>query len=170
MRNDERMADELRAFYEERPQVQPDRIRMAHGVLDEIHSQPHGQQTRWWLPSFKRTPTPPTAVPRTEHQPSSIPDPNGLSPNLTGRTQSMFSPVKAVAAGALVFALGGMFLIAQPFGQQRDNVPVAEIGGYVEPVKFTAVFAPVPGGPATCEVVDGVTQCTGNAGHRSSLR
>jgi len=30
----------------------------------------------------------------------------------------MFSPVKAITAGALVFALGGMFLIAQPFGQQ----------------------------------------------------
>ena len=37
----------------------------------------------------------------------------------------MFSPVKAIAAGALVFALGGMFLIAQLY-QQQDAVPAAE--------------------------------------------
>jgi hypothetical protein len=36
----------------------------------------------------------------------------------------MFSPVKAITAGALVFALGGAFLIAQPFDQQ-GSVPGA---------------------------------------------
>jgi hypothetical protein len=38
----------------------------------------------------------------------------------------MFSPVKAITAGALVFAIGGAFLIAQPFGQQGSTVPGAE--------------------------------------------
>ena len=37
----------------------------------------------------------------------------------------MLSPVKAITAGALVFALGGVMLIAQPFGQQ-GSVPGAE--------------------------------------------
>ena len=38
----------------------------------------------------------------------------------------MFSPVKAITAGALVFAIGGAFLIAQPFGQQGDSAPGAQ--------------------------------------------
>ena len=37
----------------------------------------------------------------------------------------MLSPVKAITAGALVFAIGGAFLIAQPF-EQQGNVPGAE--------------------------------------------
>ncbi len=37
----------------------------------------------------------------------------------------MFSPVKAITAGALAFALSGAFLIAQPFDQQA-SVPGAE--------------------------------------------
>jgi hypothetical protein len=39
----------------------------------------------------------------------------------------MLSPAKAITAGALVFALGSAFLIAQPFGQQGGSVPGAEI-------------------------------------------
>jgi hypothetical protein len=38
----------------------------------------------------------------------------------------MFSPVKAITAGALVFAIGGVMLIAQPFEQQPGSVPGAE--------------------------------------------
>lgn len=37
----------------------------------------------------------------------------------------MFSPVKAALIGALVFALGGVLFIAQPFGQQGATVPAA---------------------------------------------
>ncbi len=37
----------------------------------------------------------------------------------------MFSPAKAITAGAIVFAIGGVFLIAQPFDQQ-GSVPGAE--------------------------------------------
>jgi hypothetical protein len=39
----------------------------------------------------------------------------------------MLSPVKAITVGALVFALGGLFLIAQPF-DQGGSVPGAEQG------------------------------------------
>jgi hypothetical protein len=39
----------------------------------------------------------------------------------------MFSPVKAIIAGALAFALGGVLLIAQPFDQQGGAVPGAEM-------------------------------------------
>jgi len=37
----------------------------------------------------------------------------------------MFSPAKAITAGALVFAIGGVLLIAQPFDQQGASVPGA---------------------------------------------
>ena len=46
----------------------------------------------------------------------------------------MFSPVKAITAGALVFALGGVLLIAQPFDRQAI-VPAASVD--VEPTWVT---------------------------------
>ena len=41
----------------------------------------------------------------------------------------MFSPVKAITAGALVFAVGGLLLIAQPFDQPGVGVPGAQSTG-----------------------------------------
>jgi hypothetical protein len=55
----------------------------------------------------------------------------------------MFSPVKAIAAGALVFALGGVLLIAEPFSQQ-PAVPGAE----VEPIAPTWVTGTVEFAPS----------------------
>lgn len=40
----------------------------------------------------------------------------------------MFSPVKAMAAGFVVFAIGGALLIAQPF-DQRSSAPAAAAPG-----------------------------------------
>jgi hypothetical protein len=37
----------------------------------------------------------------------------------------MLSPVKAITAGALIFAVGGVLLVAQPFDQQGGGVPGA---------------------------------------------
>jgi hypothetical protein len=39
----------------------------------------------------------------------------------------MFSPAKVITAGAFVFALGGVLLIAQPFDQQGGSVPGAKV-------------------------------------------
>jgi hypothetical protein len=77
----------------------------------------------------------------------------------------MFSPVKAITAGALVFAIGGTLVIAQPFGQQGGVVPGAETeAGLMEPVEFTASFSPSSRvRTGTYEVVDGVTQQRGDA-------
>ena len=67
----------------------------------------------------------------------------------------MFTPVKAITAGALVFAIGGAFLIAQPF-QQTASVPGAEAEP-VEPtwVTGTGFWAPSCSGPDSREV-DGI--------------
>jgi len=67
----------------------------------------------------------PTATDTAEYQPSPIPALNGHTPTVIGRTTSMLSPVKAITAGALVFAIGGVLLIAQPFDQQGGSVPGA---------------------------------------------
>ena len=84
------------------------------------------RRRRWPFPVFYRKP----ATPPVEHR-KSTPATNGQTPTITGRTRSMFSPVKAITAGAIVFAIGGTFLIAQPF-QQQSSVPGAE-GETTEP-------------------------------------
>jgi hypothetical protein len=54
----------------------------------------------------------------------------------------MFSPVKAIATGAIVFTLGGMLLIAQPFGQAEGSRPGATIDTTtVHPVWVTGTEA-----------------------------
>ncbi len=78
------------------------------------------------FPLFDRKAHELTATGMTDYQPSPIPATNGHAPTVIGRTQTMFSPVKAITVGALVFAIGGTFLIAQPFGQQGDSVPGAQ--------------------------------------------
>ena len=59
----------------------------------------------------------------------------------------MFSPVKAITAGALVFALGGVLLIAQPFDRQGGSVPGAETTDPATAVEFTGTtgFGPKRG-------------------------
>jgi hypothetical protein len=41
------------------------------------------------------------------------------------RISAMLSPVKAITAGALIFAIGGVLLVAQPFDRQVSSVPGA---------------------------------------------
>ena len=91
------------------------------------------QRGRWWpLPAFQRNPKAPTATDATDYQPSPVPATNGHATIVIGRTQTMLSPVKAITAGALVFAIGGVLLIAQPF-DQRGSVPGAEQGAELAP-------------------------------------
>ncbi len=47
------------------------------------------------------------------------------TPTPRWRIQTMFSPAKALTVGAIVFALGGVMLIAQPFDRQSASVPGA---------------------------------------------
>jgi hypothetical protein len=131
------------------------------------HAMTHVQQTRqlgrrWSLSPFGRTQaSAPTTDQTSDHQPTPNPATNarthhGHTPTVLGRTKSMFSPVKAITAGALIFAVGGAFLIAQPFGQQESIVPGAETD--TEAVSATWVtgnvsFAPSCSGPEI--VVDG---------------
>ena len=87
------------------------------------------QHSRWWpFPVRYRTPNVPTTDSTTEYQPTPISAANGHTPTVIGRTRSMLSPVKAITAGAIVAALGGVLLIAQPF-ERQGNAPGALTGG-----------------------------------------
>jgi hypothetical protein len=100
------------------------------------------QRSRWWrLLSFQRTTTHPADKPSTDYNAISIPASNGQSATVTRRTQSMFSPAKAITAGALVFAIGGVLLIAQPFDQRGGGVPGAATDAeFVAPVEVTGTL------------------------------
>jgi hypothetical protein len=136
----------------------PDPQQTARKVAERIPETPQVRR-RWWLPSLRRTPTPLHSYNQTtDHQPTSIPATNGHTPTVTGRTQSMFSPAKAITAGALVFAIGGVLLIAQPFDQQGGGVPGAATDAEAVPATWVTgdiTFAPSCSGP-TREVDAGV--------------
>ena len=123
--NDDQMRREIGSWLEGTDPAPPDAhesVRRAMSRTPQVR-----QRSRWWpLPALDRSTSPPTTDQTTDLPPTSIPASNGHTPTVPGRIQSMLSPAKAVTAGALVFALGGVLLIAQPFDQQGGSVPGAE--------------------------------------------
>ena len=134
--NDEQMQRAVRSWLSESDPAPPDArqaVRRAMARMPQVR-----QRGRWWpLPTFERTPKPPTTDHTSESQPTSIPATNGLSATVTGRTRSMFSPAKASIAGAVIFALGGLLLIAQPFGHQGSSFPGAATDTEPDPAAVT---------------------------------
>jgi hypothetical protein len=133
--NDERLLREVGSMLQGEGPEPPDArqsVRHAMEQMPEVR-----QRSRWWpYPVFYRRTQTPTSSDTSEFQPNPIPAPNGHIPTVIGRTTSMLSPTKAIIAGALVFGLGGAFLIAQPFGQ-HSSVPGAAEAGPAESTPFT---------------------------------
>jgi hypothetical protein len=157
------MRDELEApfldeWLHETEVPPPDPKQGARRVASRL---PYTKQVGRWLPFpvFRRKVQMPTATDTTDYQPSPIPATNGHSPTITRRTQSMFSPVKAITAGALVFAIGGAFLIAQPFGQQ-GSVPGAATDEFTAPVEVSGASWSWPQG-CTAEDYEGPNELAG---------
>jgi hypothetical protein len=77
----------------------------------------------------------------------------------------MFSPAKALLAGALVFGVGGVLLLAQPSGQPSTGPGAAATdAALIEPVEFTAAFSPASSiRTGTVAAVDGHVEQRGNA-------
>jgi hypothetical protein len=154
--NDKEMDAVLRTWMQEAPVEQPDRSRVVGHVVGRLGSTQR-RRRRWWPFSVFRRGTTTPATPLTpERQP--IPATNGHTHTVTGRTQSMFSPAKAITSGALVFALGGVLLIAQPFDEQGGSVPGAETDTErAAPVPVTGESRDGPCvGPMPSEIIDGV--------------
>lgn len=162
--NDEQMRPLLEVWLRDR-QIPPPRAQA--GVAKVMANVPRTrQQGRWWpLPALRRKVPTRTGTDTTDYRPTPIPAADGHSPTVIGRTQIMLSPVKAITAGVIVFALGGVMLIAQPFGQQAGVAPGAESADFVEPVEFTAVLTKGPWvSQPTCEFIGGdMMQCQGEA-------
>jgi hypothetical protein len=119
--NDERfLKDWLRDTTDDIPDAQASADRVLARVPETR------QRSRWW---------PWLPVRRTRPRPADEDHP----PAVSGRTRLMISPGKAISAGALVFALGGVLFIAQPFDQQ-GSIPGAEQGA--EPVAPARVSGP----------------------------
>ena len=124
--SNEQMQPLLRTWFRDRriaPTDVPNGVAQVMARVPEVR-----QRGRWWpLPVLHRTVQTPTASDTAEYRPSPIPATNGHAPTVIGRTQTMFSPVKAITAGALVFAIGGLFLVAQPLEPQRPAAPATEM-------------------------------------------
>jgi hypothetical protein len=134
---DEQMQSLLEAWFEDTDPTPPDTTKTAVQVM--AHVPQVRQRSRWWpFPVFYRKAQAPTSD-IADYQPTSTPATNGHTPTVTGRTQFMFSPAKAITAGALIFAIGGVLLIAQPFDQQGGGVPGAATE-VAPPVEFTATW------------------------------
>jgi hypothetical protein len=150
--SDERMQSALDEWFQDTDPQPPNARRTATRLMAQL---PQTRQRGRWLPFrlFHPKAQTPTAPDTTEYQPNPIPASNGHTPTVIGRTQSMLSPVKAITAGAIVFAVGGAFLITQPF-QQAVNVPGAE----AEPIAPTWVTGNIePASPCSSGdlVIDG---------------
>jgi hypothetical protein len=118
------MTPEVREWMKRTDAEPPDAQQSARQVMSRLPEV--RQRSRWWpFPVRYRTPKAPTTTDTSQYEPISIPATNGHTPTVIGRTQIMFSPVKAITAGAIVAALGSAFLIAQPFDQQ-GTAPGAE--------------------------------------------
>ncbi len=169
MSTEHREPDLIRSWLDESYEAERDPHDYLDHLLDEVPETPQ-QRRRWWpLPLIRRTAQTPTAIPiaTTEYQPNPIPASNGQTPTVIGRTQSMLSPAKAITAGAIIAAVGGAFLIAQPF-QQQGTVPgataPAAIAARVGSSYFTGEMT-LEGMSLVAEpedtVVDGVRQSRG---------
>lgn len=160
--SDEHMSDKdmeavLDEWTQDAPPGQLDRSRVVGDVVSQLGST-RRRRRRWWLQRLlsRKKPDESAATEKTPSEPSPIPAASGHTPTVLGRTSSMLSPVKAITAGALIFAVGGAFLIAQPL-QQQGSVPGAEAEA-VAPAWVTAnvQFGDCDFGETTIE--DGVTQ------------
>ena len=152
--NGDQLTPVVRRWLRHTEATPPDAHRSARQVMARM---PYVRQRgrRWPLPIFGRRTSPAPFTSDREQRFAAIPDTLYRIPTATGRTRLMFSPVKAVVVGALVFALGGAFLIVQPFGQQ-NGVPGAEQGAEpVAPLRVTGPTISRKCGPESEPVVEG---------------
>ena len=146
------MSPEVREWLKRTDADPPDAHRSAGQVMARLPEA--RQRRRWWpFPVFYRKARTPTTTDTAEYQDPPVPATNGHPTIVIGRTQSMFSPVKAITAAALVFAIGSAFLIAQPF-EQQGSVPGAATEA-IAPTWVTGNVQPAPSCSGPDSEIDG---------------
>jgi hypothetical protein len=135
---DERYWPILGTWLKDTAEAPPDPRQTARQVVERLPQTPQLRRW-WWLPS------PGTSAPHrggnqaTNHHPVANSATEDRFPTLTGRTRLMPSPAKAMIAGALVFALGGAFIVAQPFEQREPDQPaVSSVAAWSDGTVVTA--------------------------------
>ena len=137
--NDDQLLREVGMWLKDADPEPPDaneHVRQAMARTPRVH-----QRGRWWpLPILRRPKGQPTVRQTVSDRLTLVPATNGHAPNVIGRTKSMISPVNTITAGALIFAIGAVMLVAQPFGQET-SVPGAEqhLAAQHPPEPFSAV-------------------------------
>ena len=136
---DEQLLQTLGSWLKDTDAAAPDARRLSDRVMARVPQT--RQRGRWWpMPIFRRSTCVPPAVPSTEFELASFPSANDNPSTIIGRTYAMFGPIKAIIAGALVFALGGLFLVAQPSDQQVSVPGVPTDEGIGEATSFEGVM------------------------------
>ncbi len=106
-----------------------------------------------------------TGSPRWRFWSTSTPSAYGGTPIVNRRTRIMFSPVKAIIAGALVFALGGLYLVAGPIDQPKTAVPGAEVTEAPLAVSVGSACGNVLAVPVVCTWTASDPRLTGSMTH-----
>ena len=120
--SDDKLALVLRTWLQGRDLAPPDSSQSAKQVMARVPRT--RQRGRWWpLPIFRHASSTPRATADTERQPRLDIPIHGQPTPVKWGTMTMFSPAKAIMAGALVFAVGGVLLIAQPFYPRSVSLP-----------------------------------------------
>ncbi len=120
--SDDKLAPVLRSWLQGRDLAPPDSNQSAKQVMARVPRT--RQRGRWWpLSIFRHASSTPRTTADTERQPTLDIPIHGQLSNVKWGTMTMFSPAKAIMAGALVFAVGGVLLVGQPFHQQSVSVP-----------------------------------------------
>jgi len=161
--NDERLDSTLGAFYKGTAKAPPD---PEHGLREVITRLPRTRQrSRWWpLPTLGRRSAP---DPRdAEYQAVTQPLVADRFPIVTRRTYTMFSPITAITTAALVFALGGLLLVAQPFAQQEEGAPGVQLTAQTDAVAVTATQeCDTSASPVACTYTASDPRVAGSGGH-----
>jgi hypothetical protein len=138
--SDDRLLQEVRAWLQDEHIAVPDPEQAGRLVASRL-PETRQRRRRWSLRMLGRS-SGKTGARATIDLAPPIPITSSYSADVTGRTQSMLSPAKAIAAGAVVFAIGSVLVLAQPFGP-TEPVPGTAGSAASQPVPFTVRFMPV---------------------------
>jgi hypothetical protein len=170
MTTDRETAEAIRSWLKEEVRLDDAGIHRALARLPDTPQRRH----RWlWAFGWRPSAFGPIRRPEgrrscsTDQQLGLVPATTNRTTTATGRTRLMLSPVKAIIAGALVFALGGAYLIAQPFGQPAgDGLSGAEVTTQTEAVVVTVTQeCNTLARLITCEFTANDPRVTGSGGH-----
>lgn len=121
MSSQPREADFIREWLEETYRADREPGTYLEHAIEALPATPQ-RRRRWWHFVRSGRAQTPSASAMLHHQPHPVPTTNGHSPTIIRRSRTMFSPAKSIIAGALIFAIGGAFLVDQPFASP-DRLP-----------------------------------------------